>query len=537
MFSSRTYLYSRLEPLAFGASLIKRSKSVQNRSQTGATDTENVGRETSSMSHLKHQTTVISLLVAALLHPNSGFAKSFRELKIKHHPETSTDTPDTVVAPKKKKTRSRKKTSTSAHVDSDEFVSRAPASAKPSRSAVIETHAESPVPESPQEEETRLTKNWGGARKSLSDRGLDLSLVYKGEYTSVLSGGLRTGNEYLGNLDLRVSLDLDKSVGWKGGSLFLYGLGNHGGNPSKIVGDAQLTSNIETNADTFKLYEAWFQQFVYEERLSVLVGLHDLNSEFYVTDSSGMFLHSTFGVGLELSQTGVNGSSVFPATAPCLRLRAEPSKSFYLETALFNAHSGLVSEPHGTQVRMASGDGLLAITEAAYLRGKEDSQQLPAKYGLGYWTYTRTFDHWTSKPEGSADALQGISNGFYLLADQGITEWASVFFRYGVASTTVNRFGSSLATGFLLTGIIPHRSKDQFGFGIAQATQGNEYKDSQTAQDIAVLDSETTYELSYRINVIPGVAIQPDFQYVVHPSADPSIPNAKVGTLRFELSF
>lgn len=417
---------------------------------------------------------------------------------------------------------------------------RFPASRKPkppSRPAIKENQEDLPVTESPQEEETRLTKNWGGSRKTLSERGLDIALIYKGEYVSVLSGGLQTGGVYLSNIDLRLALDLGKAVAWKGGSAFIYGLGNHGGDPSKLVGDAQITSNIETNADTFKLYEAWLQQFIVEDKFSVLAGLHDLNSEFYSTESSGLFFNSSFGVGRELSQSGANGPSIFPTTAPSLRLRAEPSKSFYIQMAAFNGLSGKLSEPHGTHFSLNAHDGLLLINEAAYLRGKERSGELPAKYGFGYWTYTRTFDHLTTTVGDSGQPLQTTSSGAYFLLDQNLTSSLSIFLRYGIASTEANRFGSCLGTGTVYKGLIPRRPKDRFGFGLARASNGAEYKSSLASSESPPTDSETAYEFNYRFEALPGVAIQPAFQYVVHPNTDANIPDAKVGSIRFELSF
>ena len=53
------------------------------------------------------------------------------------------------------------------------------------------------------------------------------------------------------------------------------GLGNQGGDPSRHIGDAQIVSNIET-FDTWRLYEAWVEQQLFEEKLSLLAGLYDL---------------------------------------------------------------------------------------------------------------------------------------------------------------------------------------------------------------------------------------------------------------------
>lgn len=413
----------------------------------------------------------------------------------------------------------------------------------PSRAAIRDTQEVAPIPESPQEEETRLSKNWGGARKTLSDKGVDLAVIYIGELNSNLSGGVQRASTYLGNLDLRLSLNGEKLAHLKGASMFLYLLGDHGGHPSENIGDAQVTSSIETAADAFKVYEIWFQQLFYDDRFSLLFGLHDLNSEFYVTETSGLFFNSSFGIGMELSQTGVNGPSIFPTTAPALRVRVEPSKSLYLQLGLFNAQAGDPENPRGTQISLNAEDGLLMISEIAYLRGKEDTQELPAKYGIGVWAYTHTFDHQnnligTDPSDPSVGVpVQQISHGAYFLADQGVSEGLSLFFRYGVASSEVNRFSSALGAGLVYTGLIPGRDKDRLGLAFARAENGGEYRAAQEAAGLATTDAESTFEAIYRIELIPGVALLPDFQYVMSPNTDPTLEDAKVLAVRFELSF
>jgi porin len=409
-----------------------------------------------------------------------------------------------------------------------------------SRSATRDSQEQPPVAESPQEEETRLTKNWGGARTRLSDLGIDVAFIYKGEFNSVLSGGLQQRSTYLGNLDLRVSIDGEKLMGWKGGSAFFYVLSDHGGHPTQNVGDSQATSNIETSAASTKLYEAWVQQVFYDERLSLLAGLHDLNSEFYVTDSSSLFFNSTFGIGRELSQTGTNGPSIFPVTSPAFRIRTEPSKEFYFQAAIFNGQAGDPSDPRGTHISFDAQDGFLFITEAAYTLNRGKSSGLAGKYGMGFWTYTRTYDHLTQTiPTSSGDAIpvQTTSRGIYFLTEQNVSQSTAVFLRYGIASTEANRFSSSLGTGIVFTGLIPHRPKDRFGLGFARAANGEEYQQLQASQGTPVTTAESTIEANYRIELLRGIAVQPDFQYVLNPNTSPDIPNAAVGAVRLELNF
>lgn len=414
----------------------------------------------------------------------------------------------------------------------------------PQRSATRDTQEVPPVAESPMEEESRLTKNWGGARKKISDLGVDIALIYRGEVNRNFAGGIKQATTYLSNIDFRLSIDAEKLVGWKGGSAFFYGLGDLGGDPSKNVGDAQGTSNIEIPVNTAKVYELWVQQLMFEDKVSVLVGLHDLNSEFYVTDSSGLFFNNTFGTGKDLSQTGVNGPSIFPTTSPAIRLRAEPTKGFYFQFGVWNAQAGDLGNPYGTKIRLNAQDGLLLISEAAYLRGKLDQAKYPGKYGIGVWTYTRTFNALHSTvydASGNPMPAQATSHGIYFLAEQAVRENVSLFCRYGLASTEVNRFGTSLGSGVVFTGLVPKRPKDRFGIAVGRVTNGGDYKASLENQGVSVSNSEIAIETNYRIELLPGVAVQPDYQYVIHPQGDPvaypALTNASVGAIRFELSF
>lgn len=369
-----------------------------------------------------------------------------------------------------------------------------------------------------------LFGNWGGYRDDLTEEGVDLAIVYKGEFSKAFKRGLTQRTSYIENLDVKLTLDADKLISLKDTTFFLYGLGNHGsenGNsPSNNVGDHQGTSNIEARVDDFKLYEAWVQKEFFDKKLSVLFGLHDLNSEFYVTNSSGLFLNSSFGAGKELSQTGVNGPSVFPAAAPALRVKTQQD-DFYLQAALFNAQAGDPDSPKGTQFRMGGSDGTLAIAELA-LTGS-------GKLALGAWSYNRTFDH-------ISDPIQVNNSGYYFLIDKNISDNTSAFLRYGVASNGPNEVGTCVTGGLVTTGLIPLRPNDRFGFGFASVTPSEVYKTSSEALGNQV-STETTFELSYRIEVYPGIALQPDFQYVTRPSMDETARGVHVGSFRIELNF
>ena len=383
-----------------------------------------------------------------------------------------------------------------------------------------------------EEPSSRLTGDWGGLRKSLLDRGVDFALTYKLEYNNTLAGGAHTGETVLGNIDIKASIDMQKLTGTKGLSFFFYGLGNHGGDPSKSVGDTQVTSNIETSANAFKIYEAWAQQVGFEDRVSILVGLHDLNSEFYVTESSSLFFNSSFGVGRDLSQTGANGPSIFPVTSAAIRVRVEPTKDFYVQSGLFSGAAGDPSQPQGTHVRISSDDGSLTISEAAFLRGRKEGSGLnQGKYAIGMWSYSRPVTK-IDEPDKTT-----TNTGYYFLIDQAVSASTSVFARAGFANSEVNTVSNNFSTGVVTKGLFTGRESDRTGLGVTQVRAGEAYRTAQAAQDNSIEQSETAFEVNHRFELPHGFALQPDLQYILNPSFSSTVPSATVFATRVEINF
>lgn len=402
-----------------------------------------------------------------------------------------------------------------------------PESAAP-RSALRTSDEERPVSE---EASLGWTGDWGGVRRRLSDRGLDLELIGKYDVGRDFSGGQRVGSFSLWNFDVRASVDTAKMGGWKGGSFFFYFLVNQGDDASAFAGDTQVTDNIEASNNVSRLYEAWYQQQFFDDKVSILAGLHDLNSEFYVTETSALFFNASFGIGHDLAQTGLTGPSIFPVTAPCLRVRVEPSPNFYLQTAAFSGVAGDPNHSQGTFVRWGPDEGSLLISEAAVLsRSSAAPEEITAKYAVGTWTYSKASDTISASEKGT-------NAGAYFLADQAISETASVFFRAGTASAEINAADSNLSAGFAWRGLAGLRPHDVVGLGVTTIHAGQNYREAQVAAGTPIESNETTTELTYRSELLPGLVIQPDLQYVDRPGFSKEISHAIVGTIRFEIVF
>src|SRR6185312_1125086 len=80
-------------------------------------------------------------------------------------------------------------------------------------------------------ERDTLTGDWGGARTALKNQGIDITLNYIGEAFGVLSGGIDQGANYEGRFEFSVDTDLQKLIGWTGGTTHftIYQINNSGG--------------------------------------------------------------------------------------------------------------------------------------------------------------------------------------------------------------------------------------------------------------------------------------------------------------------
>lgn len=380
-----------------------------------------------------------------------------------------------------------------------------------------------------------LTGNWGGTREAFSNRGLDFTLLSKDDLFANLHGGLKKKAVLAGNLDLKIEVDFEKLTSISGLRAMAYGLFDYGGKPSKYVGDTQTVSNIQAPT-TAKLYEAWVQQDLFSNHLSLLVGLRDLNQEFYATESSSLFLNGSFGMAKEFSQSGQNGPSVFPTTSLTGRLALQSPRAAW-KFAILDGVPGDPTDPEGTHIKLKDSDGLLYVSEFNYLRGEDPSfNELKAKYAVGVWLYSAKFDA-LSGPDANGNARRNRNYGFYAFADQHFTEKFSAFIRFGRASDIVNSYDFNFSGGFHYLGLIPSRPNDRAGLAATLAHMGEGYRTSQEAAGQRPKSAETTLEFVYRAEIGRGISLSPDFQYVINPSARGDLDNASVLGLRTEINF
>jgi len=413
---------------------------------------------------------------------------------------------------------------------------------------------------SPDLNATTLTGDWGGTRSNLYNKGINLEFSHKSDVLDNTSGGIKRGAAWMGHTEARIKMDMEKLAGWDATSAYIHYHSQLGSKFNRdYVGSFIGVDNIETSVNTAQFSHAWVQKSFADDSLSVLAGLYPIDSEFYVTDTSGVFIQPPYGPGNELSQSGQNGPPIFPVGALGLRLKyTAPSKNFYLQGAVTDGVPGDPNNPHGTHIQLNKGDGTLSIIEFGYTPQGNTPPFEAAKPGeliepeqkvheehesfnktaIGFWRYSSRFDD-LSDVDASGNPLRHVSQGAYFLAERTLmvekdrpSQGLSGFVRFGTASPDIHQANWTGSLGLRYHGLFSGRDDDIAGVAITVNHASDKYRLINSSDS-----SQTNVEATYRAQIYPWLALQPTLQYIHNPNMDPALQDAWIAGIRTEINF
>lgn len=157
-----------------------------------------------------------------------------------------------------------------------------------------------------------------GLRPWLAAYGITYQLNQISEGWRNSQGGEKLGNTYVGRTELVIDADLEKLLGWKGGSAHANGFWIQGhGLSGYYVGNLLAVSNIEA-LPTVRLFEAWFEQKLFNDTTSIRLGQLAADSEFITSDYAGLFINGTFGwPGITAADLPSGGPPIRSPRPPC----------------------------------------------------------------------------------------------------------------------------------------------------------------------------------------------------------------------------
>ncbi|MBB3859646.1 porin [Novosphingobium hassiacum] len=363
------------------------------------------------------------------------------------------------------------------------------------------------------------------------DRPIDLGGAVTLDIASVVAGDGDARLRVLSNIDLTAEADLAVLIGWNGAKAYAHVLDNRGARPNDAAMTLQGVDNIEVPDAGLRLFEAWVEQDL-GKGASLLIGLYDLNSEFYANDAAGVLLAPPFGIGSELAATGPNGPSIFPYSALAARLRLSLGDGGgYVQAAVVNARASTIGDSGG--IDMSFRDGVLLIAEVGKSEGR-------LRGSAGVWRYSRNpEDSVETAPDGAP--LRKPAQGAYFVVEgdllPGEGRQLTAFLRAGLSDPHTTPFTGGFQTGLLLAPAIASRLDSEFSVGVHHAWTSDHFRDAFAAAGGRPASGETAFEVTYADSLTPWLAVQPDLQWIRRPGADLAASDAVVATLRVTASF
>jgi porin len=352
--------------------------------------------------------------------------------------------------------------------------------------------------------------------------------IYKADllHTKTTSGAV-------GNLGLRATADAGALLGWDDTTLHAELLWNHGSKPNRRIGTTQGISNLEVAENAARIYATWIEHEFKASGTSLLFGLYDLNSEFYSTDASSLLIHPSFGIGIDFSQSGRNGPSIFPNLGLALRAKQQFGGGYYLQAALIDGVPGQPEHPGRTTIHLSRNDGALLTGEFGWQERGDDGPK-PGHWGIGTWRYTQRSERIDGSGSEYNQGAYALAQGALIEAEHGRT---TGFVRAGIASRRVNAVDLGADAGVLIDRPFGQDGPSALTAGIAVARFGRAHRASVLANDgVALTSHETALEVGARWQLSAALALQPLLQHVWNSGGRRAANETIVG-LRLEWSF
>lgn len=347
--------------------------------------------------------------------------------------------------------------------------------------------------------------------RGLDRRGLSFEGLVVYDWSKTLAADKDSGRGFgRYSFDLSMPVDGLKLFGLKGsaGLVRLKHHLNHFG--ETYDGAAQLYSNIDAPSRT-TLYELWFEQKLFSDKLRLKGGKIDANTEFATVPGAADFLNSSMG---------------FSPTILAFPTYPEPKLGLSAFWQALN-HYGI-----GIGVFQTASGPTLSIVEPGRT-WKFGETEHPGRLSLGYWR----LDGRVARFDG--DESSG-TQGFYSVMEQSvwrqpltekIDRELSIYFQAGWAEGGVSPFTHHFGSGAILSSPFKKRRQDAIGAAVTLVRF--------SADPDAGFDrlGELTIETYYKASFGKHLSLVQDFQYLHHPGGSREIGDCPVVTPRLVISF
>jgi len=379
--------------------------------------------------------------------------------------------------------------------------------------------------ETPDFQENHLLGDWGGFRTTLWDHGIQPKFLLVTDPYGNPFGGLAQGFTDYSMFCADLKLDTEKLLDLPGGEFHIGFAVNFGTQLSqRFVGNVFPIQSSDVAPPGPRLTNLSYTQSLFDDKLSLRAGRLAIDSLYGEEFAASEYFRAMTSVAFNAIPFAIfynsPGAFGYPATTWGARAKFAPVEEFYAMAGIYNGDPDVgLANRYG--VDFTFNGPPFGIGEIGWKRNQgANATGLPGNLKLGGFV------------------LGDESYGFYLVADQAIL-------RFGEENSNrhLGLFGSFVlapdesaspmpyyfSSGLVAYGPLESRPKDFLALGLAYGTYSEELSPSKLY--------EATLEISYGIQVLPGLILQPGAQVLINPGGSPGTPSALALGLNAVVSF
>ncbi|EKE04645.1 MAG: Carbohydrate-selective porin [uncultured bacterium] len=323
----------------------------------------------------------------------------------------------------------------------------------------------------------------------------------------------------IGLLNYSVTVDTEKLGLIPGGTAYVLGQNLHAFELSPdFVGDLQGISSIDGPVMN-QLGEAWYQQRLIDDKVSVKAGKQDANTDFDALETSVDFINSSFTTIANIPMP------TYPDQRFGGAILIEPIEQFNLKTGVYNG----VAEQEDIGFRIGR-EGVFTIVESGI---RPNINNHYGNYIIGYWYASKNIEEIPLNNNarvfsGNYGVYAGLEQQIYKENNED-EQGLYIQGQYGWSPSNRNEIARFYSASCAYYGLIPKRDNDVLGFGTAIANLSSRIKNIENKKDEIVLEG------FYKVEITPWLALEPDMQYIFNP--DGNNKNAFIIGVRTLISF
>lgn len=382
-----------------------------------------------------------------------------------------------------------------------------------------------------------LLGDWAGFRTTLWEHGIKPKFLLVTDPYGNPYGGLSQSFTDYSMFCADLKLDTEKLINLPGGEFHIGFAVNFGTQLSqRYVGNVFPIQSSDVAPPGPRLTNLSYTQSLFDDKLSLRAGRLAIDSLYGEEFAASEYFRAMTSVAFNAIPFAIfynsPGAFGYPATTWGARAKFAPVEEFYAMAGIYNGDPDVgLANRYGVDFTF---DGPpFGIGEIGWKRNQSaDATGLPGNLKLGGFVLG-----------GSAAGFDSSSSsedryGFYVVGDQALVRFGNatskrhlgVFGSFVLApDESVSPMPYYFSTGLVAYGPLDSRPKDFLTLGLAYGA----YSDQLRPRKLY----EATLEISYGIQVLPGLIIQPGAQILVNPGGSTSTPSAMAIGLNAIVSF